>query len=88
MSTALEMAKRMRDGMIASASRTHDESYRLHCLKKAVEAQELIAAEDKKEQDARTPCLLCGRKVKVPCNTVENIYESGPWDTFCNDYKG
>lgn len=29
------------------------------------------------------PCLICKRRVKNPCNTIENYMESGPWDYNC-----
>lgn len=33
-----------------------------------------------------TPCLVCNRRVKYPCHTMDSYMESGPWDYACEAY--
>ena len=67
-------------------ARHTDESFKLVCLERAIEAQRYAARIEAEFIDSLPPCKMCGRKVTSPCNDAEGYYEAGPWDGACDSY--
>lgn len=87
MTNALNAARRRVGEYLSTAnSARSDERLRLVYLKRAVEEQTEVARLYAEIEDARPPCLMCGRKVSAPCNDAEGYYEGGPWDYACESY--